>query len=189
MKISKDLDRTPFWNRYRNAANYTDINMQGVYEMLSEYGYDDNTIVIITADHGESFNDDNDNYWGHSSNFRDYQVKVPLVVKWPGMGAKHVDTRAVAYDVTATLLPRVFGVQNPTKDYSIGQDLFELKERPYLYLCAYTETAILEKDRIVVANKEGFLSFKDKFYKPSQDTSRNSFIFEGLELSSYYLEK
>lgn len=189
MKISKDLDRTPFWNRYRNAANYTDINMQGVYEMLSEYGYDDNTIVIITADHGESFNDDNDNYWGHSSNFRDYQVKVPLVVKWPGMGAKHVDTRAVAYDVTATLLPRVFGVQNPTKDYSIGQDLFELKERPYLYLCAYTETAILEKDRIVVANKEGFLSFKDKFYKPSQDTSRNSFILEGLELSSYYLEK
>lgn len=189
LQLSKDRDLTPFFNRYRNGVNYADGNMQTIYNLIHEYGYDDNTIVIITADHGESFNDDGDGFWGHSSHFRDYQVKVPLIIKWPGMGAKQIDTKAVAYDVTATLLPRVFGVQNPTKDFSIGQDLFELQERPYLYLCAYTETAILEEDRIVVANKEGFLSFKDKFYRPAKDTSRNRYLLEGLEYSSYYLEK
>ena len=156
---------------------------------MTEYGYDQNTIVIITADHGEEFNDTKDNYWGHNSNFTDYQVKIPFIMKWPGKGAKVVETLSSAYDVSATILPRVLGVRNPIKDFSIGADLFELPERKYVISGSYLDNAVIESERIVILNRFGLLEFKDKNYRDSQDTSRNGNIFDAIKIMSYYLQK
>lgn len=189
LELNKDTDRTPLFNHYKNSVAYADTNIKSILDILTEYGYDQNTIVIITADHGEEFNDTKDNYWGHNSNFTDYQVKIPFIMKWPGKGAKVVETLSCAYDVSATILPRVLGVRNPIKDFSIGADLFELPERKYVISGSYLDNAVIESERIVILNRFGLLEFKDKNYRDSQDTSRNGNIFDAIKIMSYYLQK
>lgn len=189
LELNKDTDRTPLFNHYKNSVAYADTNIKSILDILTEYGYDQNTIVIITADHGEEFNDTKDNYWGHNSNFTDYQVKIPFIMKWPGKGANVVETLSCAYDVSATILPRVLGVRNPTKDFSIGSDLFDLPERKYVISGSYLDNAVIESERIVILNRFGLLEFKDKNYRDSQDTSRNGNIFDAIKIMSYYLQK
>jgi hypothetical protein len=50
-------------------------------DLLDKYDIDDNTIVIITADHGQEFNENKLNFWGHNGNFTKYQTQVPLIIK------------------------------------------------------------------------------------------------------------
>lgn len=189
MEYSNDLDPTPIINRYKNAAHYADINVKTILDLLESYGYSENTIVIITSDHGEEFNDNKDNYWGHNSNFTDVQMKIPFVVKWPHRVPHEVNALTSAYDVSATLLHHVFGVKNPIRDYSIGADLFHLPERSYVLVGSYLENAIIESDRIVLIDKFGMLQYKDKRYRSiANDSSRPSHLFEVLKTMSYYLQ-
>lgn len=189
LDLNKDTDRTPIFNRYRNAVRYSDTNIERIVALLDEHGYLQNTIVLITADHGEEFNDSGDNYWGHNSNFSDIQIKVPMVVSWPGKAPEQIDRLTCAYDVTATLLPRVLGVRNPIKDFSIGQDFFDPTERKYVIAGSYLENAIIETDRIVVIDKLGMLNFKDKNFRPSNNTTRDGYLLEAIKDMSYYFKK
>ena len=165
-------------------------NRQKVLEYLEQSGLADNTVVVISADHGEEFNDNGDNYWGHNSNFTKYQTQVPLVVHWPGMsGGRTIKERSASYDVSATILPRVFGVTNPLSDFTIGQDLFSLKPRKYILAGSYLENAVIEDDRIVLIDKVGMLQFKNPDYTDSSNTVRSPHLLEALGVFSEYLEK
>lgn len=189
LELNKNTDRTPFFNRYRNSVRYADTNIKRIIDTLDKQGYLQNTIVLITSDHGEEFNDNHDNYWGHNSNFKDIQVKIPLIVLWPGKGHEQIDRLTCAYDISATLLPRVLGVRNPIKDFSIGQDLFDNHERKYVLAGSYLDNAIIERDRIVVIDKLGMLKFKDKNFRPSDNTTRDGYLFEAIKDMSYYFKK
>lgn len=48
-----DFDKTPYLNRYRNAVHFVDEQLKKVFDDLQEKGLMDDTVVIITADHGE----------------------------------------------------------------------------------------------------------------------------------------
>ena len=104
---------------------YTDKNLGRALNFLGQHIDIDKTIIVITADHGEEFNDTGKNYWGHNGNFTKYQAQIPFIVKWPGKPSVEIDYRTSALDVVPTLLPRVLGCKNPVSDYSVGNDLFE----------------------------------------------------------------
>ena len=189
MELNADTDREPYFNLYKNAAFYADSNVKQVLDYLARTGLDKNTVVVISADHGEEFNDNGDNYWGHNSNFTKAQTQVPLVLKWPQRGSGVISERSVSYDVTATILPRVFGVTNPLSDFTIGMDLFNLQPRDYFLAGSYLENAVIEKDRIVLIDKLGMLQFKNLDYSDSSDTSRNAHLLEAFKVFSAYLDK
>lgn len=188
MELNKDTDPQPIRNLYMNAAHYADQNVQRILEMLEASGRLERTIVIITSDHGEEFNDNGDNYWGHNSNFTDTQIKIPFIMKWPYQEPRVITTVTSAYDVTATLLPRVFGVLNPRSDYTVGQDLFAPHDREYVLAGSYLENAIVESDRIVLIDNLGMLRFKDKRYQDSTDTTRDGFILDAIKQMSYFMQ-
>ena len=48
---------------------YTDKNLGRALNFLGQHIDIDKTIIVITADHGEEFNDTGKNYWGHNGNF------------------------------------------------------------------------------------------------------------------------
>ena len=75
-----DTDPVPYFNRYRNSAYWTDGELARVTGYLKEKGLLENTIVVVSSDHGEEFNDNKLNYWGHNGNYTDAQIKVPLIV-------------------------------------------------------------------------------------------------------------
>lgn len=186
LNLNNDSDATEFFNLYKNAVHYADSNIKKVLDLLNKYNADKNTIVIITADHGQEFNENRLNFWGHNGNFTKYQTQVPLVIKWPGKGSKIVDELAVSYDISTTIMQEALGIENPTEDYSVGQNLFDLKPRPFFISSSYTETGIVEKDRIVVLDNLNALHFKDLNYRDSSNTKRDKNIFDALMLMNKY---
>ena len=187
LALKEDTDPTPYFNLYKNSVYYADLNIKKILDLLKDNGYDENTVVVITSDHGEEFNDNGDNFWGHNSNFTNAQIKIPLIIKWPGKGHGSVDMTTSAYDLTATILPEVFGVTNPISDFSIGQNLFNLKPVDYVLCGSYLENAIVEKDRIVLIDELGMLRFKDKHYNDTDNTARDAHLLEAVRTFSEYL--
>ena len=82
-ELHNDMDPTPFWNLYRNSAYQTDKMVGEVITALKQQGLYDNALIFITGDHAQEYNENHKNYWGHNSNFTQYQIGVPLIVHQP----------------------------------------------------------------------------------------------------------
>lgn len=164
LELSPDFDPVPYFNRYKNSAYGIDILIGEIIDILREKKVLDKTIVIVTSDHGDEFNDSGLNYWGHNGNFSVAQIKIPLVIYWPGMQPQEINYRTTAYDVSATLLKRVLAVQNPIQDFSVGQDLFDSQNREVFFVGSYNEDAIVAGDEVLLIKMSGALvghSLKD----------------------------
>ena len=164
LKLSPDFDPREYFNRYKNAAYWQDVLIGRVLQILRKNDRLDDTIVVVTSDHGEEFNDSKLNYWGHNGNFSDAQIKIPLVVSWPGIPAQQISHRTTAYVLRATLLKRVLDVQNPVEDFSVGQDLFDSQGRDAFFVGSYNEDAIVAGDEVLLIKMSGALeghSLKD----------------------------
>lgn len=123
LALDNDHDATPERNRYRTAVHYADSLLGELLQDLRDAGMEENTIVLVTGDHAEEFNDLGLNYWGHNGNFSDYQLQVPFVLHWPGHAAAH-DARVSSHeDWVPTVLRHALGCENPLGDFSTGQDL------------------------------------------------------------------
>lgn len=157
LKLSPDFDPREYFNRYKNAAYWQDVLIGRVLQILEKNGHLNDTIVIVTSDHGEEFNDSKLNYWGHNGNFSDAQIKIPLVISWPGMPPQQITHRTTAYDVGATLLKRVLAVQNPIEDFSVGKDLFDPKGQEVFFVGSYNEDAIVAGDEVLLIKMSGAL--------------------------------
>ena len=156
IRLDNDFDPTPYHNRYRNVMLYDDSLINEVLEKLKRQGLDDNTIVIITTDHGEEFNDNHQNYWGHGSNFSQTQVHVPLFIRWPGMAPQTINYRTSHLDIVPTLMTRALGVTSPMADYSVGRDLFTHGVDPrHLIVGSYYNYAIVSPDELDVVTPDG----------------------------------
>ena len=89
--------KTYLRDRYDQNLAYVDDQLG---PFLQELG--DDATVVFFADHGEEFWDHGDFEHGHS--FYDEILRVPLVVKSPGLGARRVTAPASLADVTPTVL-------------------------------------------------------------------------------------
>ena len=147
--------------RYQNAVHHLDSQLARVTAHLEKNGLLDNTIVVITGDHGEEFMEKG--RWGHNSTFVDEQVRVPLVLWIPGRAAHQESLRTSHVDLLPTLLP-LLGVQNPGQDYAIGHSLFQPKA-----------------DRLLLAGDWDRLAFLGEQYKLVLPFTSGSFV--GMDVS------
>lgn len=147
--INKERDPTEFLNDYRNSIHYVDELVGDVLDDLEKSGALENTIVVITSDHGEEFNDNKANYWGHTSNFTGYQTRVPLIVYLPGKAPREVHEMTAHVDVPPTLLIEGLGCGQDVDAYSNGRDLFGSLEgeRP-MVVTSYVNHAVIMGDDV-----------------------------------------
>lgn len=143
------------FNRYKNSLYFIDTLINQVLQQLKQQGLLDNTVILITGDHGNEFNDNRLGYWGHDSNFTRYQVQTPLIIYWPKKMAAHFDYPTNHYDIVATLLPNLLGCHNPSSDYSIGHSLLTSHPQNYLLVHSYTNFGIIEPARITYFSPNG----------------------------------
>jgi arylsulfatase A-like enzyme/uncharacterized membrane protein YbhN (UPF0104 family) len=91
---------------YRGEIEYLDVQFGELLAKLEADGVYDDTIIVLTADHGEEFND-HGGFW-HGLTLYDEQINVPLVIKWQknGEGSQSGADSGVArlIDVGPTLL-------------------------------------------------------------------------------------
>lgn len=171
--ISSKTDPLPYLNRYKNSLLFIDEEIRQVIALLESRHLLSNTVVIITGDHGEEFNDNRLDYWGHASNFTRYQTQTPLVVYWPGEPPKIFTHDTTHFDIVPTLMERVAGCRNSSKDYSVGVSLLDKKARPYTIIGSYIDFGIIEPSEITTIFPDGHLEFDDPQGKSRGRTGLN----------------
>ncbi len=103
---SSPKDRAPGWQkrqRYASEVMYTDHQIGKLLERLAEFLDLDQTLLVFVADHGESLGEHN--YWGHGKNALWPNLRIPLIVKGPGVptGVRSAVPASIV-DITPTLL-------------------------------------------------------------------------------------
>lgn len=63
--------------------SYHDRHFQAFLAKLEEWGLTENTIFVVTSDHGEEFNEHGS--WGHGHSIFQELLHVPLIVRYPGV--------------------------------------------------------------------------------------------------------
>jgi arylsulfatase A-like enzyme len=96
---------------YDREIRHTDAQLERLFDRLSEAGQLENTIVVVTADHGEAFLEHD--YIGHGSDVHEETTHVPLYFVGPGIEAgRRIDVPVGLIDLMPTLLDLV-GVALP----------------------------------------------------------------------------
>jgi arylsulfatase A-like enzyme len=92
---------------YDSAISYQDREIGRFIEQLKSWGIWDQTMLLITADHGEEFFEDT--RCGHGGSLRDSLIRVPLLVHYPAQfpGGTIVDEGAEGVDIMPTMLDAI----------------------------------------------------------------------------------
>lgn len=102
---------------YRGEVIHLDRQLGRLFDALDASGRWDDTLIVLTADHGEEFQEHGG--WWHGDTLYEEQIHVPLLVKWP---AAQTATRGTGSDPRpVTLLdlpPLIAGVLGVPADPS-----------------------------------------------------------------------
>lgn len=104
---------------YRAEIRYVDALLGQVIDQLEEKGVLDNTIVVLTADHGESLTE-HDYLFDHGDYLYDASLRIPLLVRHPAQAqAGHrVPCQVSSLDITPTLMG-MLSLQDQHQRYGI----------------------------------------------------------------------
>lgn len=147
--------------RYRNAVHFVDQEVNKVWGYLQQHQLLENTVVLITADHGEELGDNQQKYWGHGSNYTKYQVQVPFILYQPRTTPRQITYQTTHYDIAPFLLHDILQCRNPSSDYSIGENLFTPHQRPYILAGSYLNMGIIEKNHNTTLFTSGKMQVQD----------------------------
>lgn len=161
-ELNNNTPPDEFFNLYRNCCHFDDQLIARVFQTLTEENLWDNTIVILTGDHGQEFNENKKGFWGHNGNFSVYQVGIPFVIHEPGAKPHIYNHRTTHYDVIPTLMHRYLGVKNPLSDYSDGHLLTDSISRDWHVVGSNLNYAFIVKgDTILEKKAQGSLEIYD----------------------------
>jgi hypothetical protein len=163
----------------------------------------DNTIVIITADHGCEWNDNNQDTWGYCTNFNNCQIQVPFAIIAPKLYndnlVKKVHNITTHYDFTPTLMKNFLGIQNEITDYSIGADLLSsntstnchlvIQTGGYRYFSTDFMVGCIKNNEILTFNNKK-IYFLDKFNQWIFNKNINTdYLNQALEYMTRFIKK
>lgn len=104
----------------------------------------ENTMVILTAEHGLTFNQMNEkdqlNYFGRD------EIQVPLLVFWKDLPVGVEKGLTSHTDLLPALMTNLFNVQNPLKDYTQGRNLFNLQSGDWVLASNYRWNVLIQPD-------------------------------------------
>ena len=98
---------------YDGELAFVDSQIARLVDGLRSRGMLDDSIVVITADHGETFYEHAD-FFNHGLWVYDTTVHVPLIVRAPGVAPSVVDTPVSSIDVAPTLC-EMLGIAVPSR--------------------------------------------------------------------------
>ena len=88
---------------YDAEIRYMDVHLGRLLEAVAASPRADETLIVITSDHGESFGEHF--YVSHGAHLYEHNVRVPLLVRTPGTSAAtRVDAPVQTHRLFATLL-------------------------------------------------------------------------------------
>jgi len=106
LRLERDItvkERQHILSQYDGGIAYEDFHIGKILTRLKEAGLYENSLIIVTADHGEAFGERN--HIEHGTSVYHDQVNVPLIIKYPGSNRKTVIEQYVSgVDIMPTVL-------------------------------------------------------------------------------------
>lgn len=171
----------PVFNRYKNANYYVDSLINKIIVQLKKQNLLKNTIILITADHGEAFFEKG--FYGHNHGFCEEQVKVPLVLYIPGLKPQKYKKLTSHQDIVPALLS-VLGCKNLSSDYCNGISLLNIPEREFVVSATWDEMAVIDKRFTIVLPIETYnisgIKIYDTGYKEILDKTDTEYSIRRL---------
>ncbi len=139
--------RERVFNRYLNALVHADDVAGDILDSLERHGQLENTIVVVTGDHGEEFLECG--YWGHTSNFSPQQTEVPFLLSGPGIEPGHERRPTSHVDLPATLLEFLGADPATRSDWCLGENLMNPPEERARVLAGWSDLGLALGEEIV----------------------------------------
>jgi membrane-anchored protein YejM (alkaline phosphatase superfamily) len=185
-----DTSETKTTEQKLKSSYETSIKLadQEIANLLSHLEHLQNTLIVITSNHGMEFNETNTNAWGSNTNYSQYQLKVPMIIHWPGKVAASYVHRSSHLDLSVSLLQDLFGVSSNPSDYSSGRDLFDETPRRWILAGDEREMALITGDHTTVVDKFGNFKVYDQNYRRLKNENPTlPVLMHGLtELQRFY---
>jgi arylsulfatase A-like enzyme len=89
-------------NTYDARIAYVDRQVRRIWETLDKLGIADDTLLIVTADHGEELYDHGGT--GHCTTLYEELIRVPLIVLHPSGEGRRIQTQVQLIDLPPTIL-------------------------------------------------------------------------------------
>ena len=158
-------------NSYKNSIYYVDSLIKSIVQNLKMKNLYNNTIIIITGDHGEEFFEQG--YLGHHSAYTDYQVRVPLLIRHPDYrGIREVGDKTIHQDIMALLL-QMFYDKSDISAMTSGMNPYSSPSRSSFLSCSFYDCGIILDKGVIVFGTEAhtLLQFdaRDQNYKLLQN--------------------
>lgn len=138
-----EADRDLLVDRYDGEVRYVDHCIGQLVTMLKAQGLYNDTLLIITSDHGDAFYEHG--FYSHGTLPFDELVRVPLILKLPG--SRWAGRRIGELTQSIDIFPTVLGLAGVGYEPSLvqGQDLLALLEgqREEIHEHVYSETQSL----------------------------------------------
>ena len=118
---------------YDLSLKETDNNIKILIDKLSDKGILDNTLIIISSDHGHDAGFPNRKFGIGSASFYEEYVHIPLIFYHTGIKPRTIDYQCCAMDIAPTILD-ILGIDIPVEfqGYSIFSS--KIKSREYVLL-------------------------------------------------------
>jgi membrane-anchored protein YejM (alkaline phosphatase superfamily) len=159
-------DALTLLNSYKNAIYFNDSETGKILNVLKKNKMFNNTIVLITGDHGEEFYETG--FWGHTSAFSKYQTKTPLILYIPDTEPETVTRLTSHLDVVPTML-ELLGCTSKPELYAQGQSLLNERGHDYVVASGWDDCAIIDPATHIVFSFEsyklGSFEVRDKDYR------------------------
>ncbi len=111
-----ERDKAHLQALYDGEITYTDVHFSAILDGLDRRGLSDDTMVVLTSDHGEEFWDHGS--VGHGHSVYEELLHVPLFVRLPGQPARRLRDAVGLVDVMPTILD---ALGQPIPDHLSGR--------------------------------------------------------------------
>jgi arylsulfatase A-like enzyme len=167
---------------YDGEIRYMDYLLGKFFGFLQSEGLYDNTMIILTSDHGEQFGEQGLVY--HQFSLSEAVLHVPLLVKWPGQTTEQTSEKLVSLaDITPTISSLVTGT---TPDQMDGEPLNKTSDREVVF-AEYAGPSDSLKERLIERGEEyagyisGLQAIRTRKNKFVQRTDGNAALYDVSE--------
>lgn len=165
---------------YHLEIESIDERVGALLRALERSGRGDNTIVVFTSDHGESFGERGT--YLHGQGYHDEVVRVPLILAGPGIPAGNRVREPVSHLDLMPTLAALLGVEMPSQvqGRSLREELRGSErragERPVLYLVnpirePDTDAVVDGRYKLIVDRRRGQFELYDLEADPGENTN------------------
>jgi arylsulfatase A-like enzyme len=172
--------------QYDGEIRYVDDTLGQVLDLLADLGIGEETLLIITSDHGESMTEHNI-FFDHCDVY-EVTIRVPLIIRWPERfrGGRRIRGLVQGIDIPATILD---AARIASPEASQGRSLLPLArgqaDRGYREI--FSNQGLWQAKRTMSDGRWKFIKALDNGYWPApprelydlqDDTGENSNLIE-----------